>query len=89
VVPTFRWRDQHHVACRPENHASTAAGAATVHEAQWQAEELCEPVKHERLELGGGRGGLPHVNPTVFITEAMSSLAMAVALFVSGKNAKK
>jgi hypothetical protein len=29
------------------------------------------------------------VNPTVFIAEAMSSLAMAATLFVAGKNAKK
>jgi hypothetical protein len=63
VPPKFHWGDQHRLACHPKNHASTAARATTVHQAQWQGEEMHKPVEHERLELSGCRGSLPHVNP--------------------------
>uniref|UniRef100_A0A0A9G419 Uncharacterized protein n=1 Tax=Arundo donax TaxID=35708 RepID=A0A0A9G419_ARUDO len=49
----------------------------------------CASQSSASTSISVAAGFACHVNPTVFIADAMSSPAMAAALFVDGKNAKK
>jgi hypothetical protein len=49
----------------------------------------CASQSSARTSISVAAGDACHVNPTLFIAEAMSSPAMPAALLVDGKNAKK